>query len=282
MLQTIAQYQDKVPILSSTLSIIILKKLNYLERYSDSLCSDDLLDWLNNNQSFIQLGHYAKQVQRIRKKALSKKLNTVAPNEGLLWFKQRVDIENMNLVEVNVFFDWYNNRKAIPQAEEIVRLGKQKMLDKIHQKTTSYAMALMRTYPWLDKLLLKGETINLVGKGKSGIVLESAKSNTVIKIYHSGDTENILQEVNNHVNFQNAIQTGKLARTADGKQCIPNWVHVPNIYQIPNPAATHVMERVYIMDRVKGMTLKRWVYLKLDAYRSKLEPFTDQEICTLI
>ncbi|HAI69497.1 MAG TPA: hypothetical protein DCM38_08685 [Gammaproteobacteria bacterium] len=280
MLQTIAQYQDKVPILSSTLSTIVLKKLSYLERHSDSLCSDDLLDWLNNTQSLIQLGHYVKQVDRIRKKALSKKLNTIAPNEGLLWFQQRVDIENMNLVEVNIFLDWYN-KKAIPQAKEIVQLGKQKILDKIHQETTSDAMALMRRYPWLEKLLLQGQTINLVGKGKSGIVVESAKSNTVIKIYHSGDTENILQEVKTHLVFRDAIRLGKLARTVDGKPPIPDWLEVPNLYQIPNLTATEVSRRTYIMDRIAGITLKRWVYLKLDAYRSKLEPFTDQEILAL-
>jgi len=35
------------------------------------------------------------------------------------------------------------------------------------------------------------------------------------------------------------------------------------------------------MEQVTGITLKRWVYLKRDEYRSKLEPFTEQEIRSL-
>jgi hypothetical protein len=270
MVQTIDKYKDKESGLFSTISTIVSIKLTYLESKSDSLSSYEILDWLNKYKPFILPKDYAKQVQRIRKKALSQKLNTLCKNEGLQWFKQRVDIENMNLVEVNVFFDWYN-RKDIPQAQEIVLLGKQKMLNQIQQETT--VMELMRTYPWLEKLLLKGETISLVGKGKSGIVLETAKSNTVIKISHSGDTENyLLSEAKNHADFRNAIGEGKR------KKKVPYWVHVPDIVQIHNPATTEARKLAYIMDRVDGITLKRWVYLKLDEYRSKLEPFIEQEI----
>lgn len=278
MLQTIEKYQDEVPILSSTRSTIVLVKLTYLERKSDFFNSDEILDAVEKHKSSIQFGNYQKQVQRIRKKALSKKLNSVCQDEGLLWFQQRVDIENMNLAEVNVFFNWYND-KNIPQALEIVRLGKQQILEQIRKDITKEANALVRTYPWLEKLLHKKEAI--LGKGKSGIVLESAKSNTVIKIYHSGDIPSLISEFNTHADFRDAIRYGKLARTAYGNPFVPDWVQIPDIYQIPNPAATKVWERTYLMDRVKGVTLKRWVYLKLNEYQSKLKPFTTSEIQSL-
>jgi len=280
MLQMIEKYKDEVPILSSMLSTIIFFKLTYLEKHADSFSSDEILNAIENNQLFIQRGNYEKQIQRIRKKVLLKKLNRLSQDKGLLWFKQQVDIENMTLVEINVFFDGYHG-KNIPSAQEIIRLGKQKMLALIRQEIASDTIALVRTYPWLKELLLEGGKINLIGKGKSGIVLESTKSNTVIKIYHSGNIDDIRAEVKNHADFWDAIEYGKLAKTINGNPCIPDWIQVPDVYQIPNPTAIDVWERTYLMGRVRGMTLKRWVYLKRDEYRSKLKPFTEQEIQNL-
>ncbi|MEK8015953.1 MAG: hypothetical protein VSS75_003730 [Candidatus Parabeggiatoa sp.] len=268
---------DNIPsILPST--IVSIKR-----QYLDSLSSDEILDWLKKYRLFILAEDYSKQVQKIKKKALSKRLEN--PNDSLQWLKDNLD--NMSLAEVNVFFDWYHkNGKKISellqsQAQEIVRQGKQKMLAKIRQETTEEASKLVLNPPELRKLL-SGEDTRLVGTGANGIVLESKQANTVIKISHSGDTErNLLREVNNHADFLNAILSGKLARTPDGNQCIPDWVHVPDIYQKPNLVATEVRKQAYIMEQVTGITLKRWVYLKRDEYQSKLEPFTEQEIRSL-
>jgi len=267
MLEKINNY-DNIPSIIPTTIVSI--KVQYL----DSLSSDEILDWLKKYRSFLLAEDYSKQVQKIKKKELSKRLEN--PNEGLQWLKDNID--NMTLAEVNVFFDWYNNisKPLRSQTQEIVRQGKQKMLAKIRQETIEEASNLVLDPPELRELLSEGGT-RLVGTGANGIVLESKQANTVIKISHSGDTERtLLREVNNHADFQNAILSGKLARTPDGNQCVPDWVHVPDIYQKPNPTATDVRKRAYIMELVTGMTLKRWVYLKLDEYWSKLEPFTDQ------
>jgi len=259
-------------------------KLTYLENKLDVLCSDEILDWLSHNQSLIQLGEFSEQAQRIRKTVFSQKLETQTTD--LPWFKQRFDrnIEKVNLDEVNLFFDWYNESgKNIREAVEIVRLGKQKILDKIQQEITKEAMDLVRIYPWLEKLLPEGEK-SIVGKGQSGIVVMGEAPNTAIKILDLSEElppetqlERLQIEVQIHNEFRQAIESGKLP-TFDEKQPVPNWVHVPKIKKITNPTASKLHDRAYHMELVDGMTLRRWVYLKLDEYHVKLEPFTEQDI----
>lgn len=262
-------------------------KLTYLERMLNVLSSDEILGWLNHNQSLIQLGDFSAQAQRIRKTVFSQNIEN--PTAGLPWFKQRIDrnIDKVNLDEVNMFFDWYNESgKNIPEAVEVVQMGKQKMLDKVRQETMEYAGDLVRTYPWLEKLLPYGEK-SLVGKGQSGIVVMGEAPNTAIKILDllenippEKQSERLEIEVQIHNEFRQAIESGKLS-TYDGNQPVPNWVHVPKIKKLINSTASKVCDRAYNMELVDGVTLKRWVYLNLDEYWSNLEPFTEQEIRVL-
>jgi len=155
---------DNIPsILPST--IVSIKR-----QYLDFLSSNEKLDWLKKYRLFIPAEDYSKQVQKIKKKVLSKRLEN--PNDGLQWLKD--NIENMSLAEVNVFFDWYHRKNSSEplqsQAQEIVRQGKAKMLAKIRQETTKEASNLVLNPPELRELL-SGDETRLVGTGANGIVL---------------------------------------------------------------------------------------------------------------
>jgi hypothetical protein len=278
MLEMIDKFQNPKFEFSSIISSIVSIKLTDFKRRANSLSSNEIVNWLNQYRSFIPSKDYIEQLEYIRKKSLCENLNTVAPNNVLQCFKQSVDIENMNLLEINVFFDWYNkNRKNISdllesQVQEILQLGKRKILEQIYQETRQEANNLLLEHAELPKLLSEGE-ISLLGRGGNGIILESEEANTVLKIFYSNNTQkHILSEVKNHADFLDAIAEGKRQKK------IPDWIHIPNIVQIPNFRATDIRERAYIMDRIDGITLKRWIYLKLNEYREKLEPFMISEI----
>jgi hypothetical protein len=252
---------------------LLEKKIAYLEKNLDKFSSEKALDWLNHNQSFIQLGEFSEKAKKIRSLIFFKKLEHIDYD----WFEKRF---SKSIDEINIFFDLY--KKNMPEMTKIVQLGKQKMLEQIRKETKQETNELIQTHAWLKELLPEEkEEQNIVGKGKSGIVVTSEQMNMVIKILDLSEElslkkqlEQLQVEIQTHDKFWEAIYLGKKLINHP----IPQWLHASEIIKIANPMAPHIHNRTYLMERIKGVTLKRWVYLKLEKYRTTLAPFTEQEI----
>jgi hypothetical protein len=135
-------------------------------------------------------------------------------------------------------------------------------------------MDLYQRCPFLEQDRKRLGKLTILGKGQKGLIVESKKSNSVIKIGIDEKSHiDLINEVRNHNIFLDKIAEGKF------EQKIPEWIKVPDIVSVIEPDQKNPFR--YAIERINGNTLKKIELVKSDTlheYREKISDFSDEEI----
>lgn len=264
---------------------IIIRSIQYRKYYQKEIPPEQILEWINEHPE-LEKGRLSDSVETLRYQSFYRKLNSFEDSAmAIKWFENKFD--SLKIDEINAFLDWFGHQQyfsTMTKAEKMLQKSKDIVFQAIKEEIEQEKKTFFEKYPFFEEPSLDLTEINIAGRGNFATIVEFNSQNTVIKIpnepsdlFSSEGYLEILQEAENHLAFERAID--RLKRTENNP--IPDWLAVPQIRKVPEEMPDSMADMLYMMEKVHGISLKRFAFLTVERLRNKLVPFTESEIRAL-